>query len=70
MKKSTKTSTIRSKVPKAIYANSNKPREAVAELELFAQLDPKSAHMEARAAPRARGPASAPQLLLHLNLAE
>ncbi len=29
-----------------IYANSNKPREAVAELELFAQLDPKSAHMD------------------------
>ncbi len=46
MKKSTKISTIRSKVPKAIYANSNKPREAVAELELFAQLDPKSAHMD------------------------
>jgi hypothetical protein len=33
-------------VPKAIYANSNKPREAVAELELFAQLDPNSAHMD------------------------
>ncbi len=46
MKKSTKISTIRSKVPKAIYANSNKPREAVAELELFAQLDPNSAHMD------------------------
>ena len=29
-----------------IYANSNKPREAVAELELFAQLDPNSAHMD------------------------
>ncbi len=28
-----------------IYANSDKPREAVAELELFAQLDPQSAYM-------------------------
>jgi tetratricopeptide (TPR) repeat protein len=28
-----------------IYANSNKPREAVAELELFAKLDPKSSYM-------------------------
>ena len=29
-----------------IYANSNRPHEAVAELELFAQLDPKSSYME------------------------
>ena len=29
-----------------IYANSNRPREAVAELELFAKLDPKSSYME------------------------
>lgn len=29
-----------------IYANSGRPREAVAELELFAQLDPKSSYME------------------------
>jgi hypothetical protein len=29
-----------------IYANSDKPREAVAELELFAKLDPKSSYME------------------------
>jgi tetratricopeptide (TPR) repeat protein len=29
-----------------IYANSDKPREAVAELELFAELDPKSSYME------------------------
>lgn len=29
-----------------IYANSNRPQEAVAELELFAQLDPKSSYME------------------------
>ena len=28
-----------------IYANSDKPREAVAELELFAKLDPKSSYM-------------------------
>lgn len=28
-----------------IYANSNRPREAVAELELFAKLDPSSAYM-------------------------
>jgi hypothetical protein len=28
-----------------IYANSDKPREAVAELELFAQLDPQSTYM-------------------------
>jgi tetratricopeptide (TPR) repeat protein len=28
-----------------IYSNSDKPREAVAELELFAQLDPKSPYM-------------------------
>jgi tetratricopeptide (TPR) repeat protein len=28
-----------------IYANSNRPREAVAELELFAKLDPKSSYM-------------------------
>jgi hypothetical protein len=28
-----------------IYSNSNKPREAVAELELFAKLDPKSSYM-------------------------
>ena len=29
-----------------IYANANKPREAVAELELFAKLDPNSAYMD------------------------
>ena len=29
-----------------IYANSDRPREAVAELELFAKLDPKSSYME------------------------
>ena len=29
-----------------IYANSNRPREAVAELELFAKLDPESSYME------------------------
>lgn len=29
-----------------IYANSNKPREAIAELELFAKLDPTSAYMD------------------------
>ena len=29
-----------------IYANSNRPREAVAELEVFAKLDPKSSYME------------------------
>ena len=29
-----------------IYANSNKPREAIAELELFAKLDPNSAYMD------------------------
>ena len=29
-----------------IYANSDRPREAVAELELFARLDPKSSFME------------------------
>jgi hypothetical protein len=29
-----------------IYANSDKPSQAVAELELFAQLDPKSAYMD------------------------
>lgn len=29
-----------------IYANSNRPREAVAELELFATLDPRSSYME------------------------
>jgi tetratricopeptide (TPR) repeat protein len=29
-----------------IYANSDRPRDAVAELELFAQLDPRSAYME------------------------
>ncbi len=29
-----------------IYANSDRPREAVAELELFAQLDPQSAYMD------------------------
>jgi hypothetical protein len=29
-----------------IYANFNRPREAVAELELFAKLDPKSSYME------------------------
>lgn len=29
-----------------IYANSNRPRDAVAELELFAKLDPKSSYME------------------------
>ena len=29
-----------------IYANSRRPREAVAELELFANLDPKSSYME------------------------
>jgi tetratricopeptide (TPR) repeat protein len=28
-----------------IYSNSNKPREAVAELELFSQLDPQSTYM-------------------------
>jgi len=28
-----------------IYANSNKPREAVVELELFSQLDPQSTYM-------------------------
>lgn len=28
-----------------IYANSNRPRQAVAELELFAKLDPKSSYM-------------------------
>lgn len=28
-----------------IYANSNRPREAVAELELFAKLDPRSSYM-------------------------
>lgn len=27
-----------------IYANSNRPREAVTELELFAKLDPKSSY--------------------------
>jgi hypothetical protein len=29
-----------------IYANSDRPREAVAELELFGKLDPKSSYME------------------------
>jgi Tetratricopeptide repeat len=29
-----------------IYANANKPREAIAELELFAKLDPSSAYMD------------------------
>jgi lipopolysaccharide biosynthesis regulator YciM len=29
-----------------IYANSNRPRDAIAELELFAQLDPLSAYMD------------------------
>jgi len=29
-----------------IYANSNRPRDAVAELELFVQLDPQSEYME------------------------
>ncbi len=29
-----------------IYANSNKPHEAIAELERFAKLDPKSAYMD------------------------
>jgi hypothetical protein len=29
-----------------IYANSNRPRDAVDELELFARLDPRSAYMD------------------------
>jgi len=29
-----------------IYPNSDRPREAVAELELFAHLDPQSAYMD------------------------
>jgi hypothetical protein len=48
-----------------IYANSDKPREAVAELELFAQLDPQSAYMarvrEVLPALRQRAAAATPQ---------